>query len=169
MSISKDMVGFVCNELTVLSREPNNSYGQAMWLCECSCGNLCCKRGNDLRKSKAISCGCIAKKKLVARNTKHGHAVRNNYSGTYESWRGMVNRCTNESNAYYYNYGGAGISVCKEWLEDFRNFLSDMGERPEGLTIERVDTLGDYCKSNCKWASMREQALNRKYQWNHNK
>ena len=77
----------------------------------------------------------------------------------YRAWAGMVNRCTNPNNSHYHLYGGRGIKVCDRW-RTFKNFLDDMGERPEGMSLDRIDPLGDYENSNCRWATPLEQRLN---------
>jgi len=87
---------------------------------------------------------------------KHGY----NGTGTYETWRGMKGRCLNKKRNDYKYYGGRGIKVCERWLE-FKNFLDDMGERPEGKTLDRKDNDGNYEPSNCRWATKQEQQLNR--------
>ncbi len=95
----------------------------------------------------------------VARETKHGHAVDGAVSPTYTTWCGMVARCTSPGATKYYAYGAVGITVCDEWLT-FSGFLADMGERPKGTTLDRIDGTLGYSARNCRWATSAEQMAN---------
>lgn len=129
------------------------------YLCDCSCGNTTEVRSSDLRSGRTQSCGCLQKEKAHQAKFKHGR--RKATDKTYCSWADMKRRCDNPKDANYHNYGGRGITYCQEWA-NFTNFLADMGECPEGLTLDRINVDGNYEPANCRWADDVTQANNRR-------
>jgi len=132
--------------------------GKRVVSCVCACGVKKEYGLSSIRTGKTKSCGCLLKKTLVARNramATHGHSGQKR-TGTYRSWLSMLGRCANPNSPGYVNYGGRGISVCNRW-RTFENFLLDMGERPEHTSLDRINENGNYCKSNCRWATNIQQ------------
>jgi len=164
----KDMTGQRFGRLVCVAPIP--TAGKSMsWECICDCGTIRIVVRGNLLSGGVKSCGCL--KSDVSRNSKHGLTngrnatingkKRANRIGTYSSWEAMRSRCNNPNNPGYHWYGGRGIKVCERW-DDFDNFLWDMGERPEGKTLDRIDVNGNYEKSNCKWSTPLEQTQNRR-------
>lgn len=137
--------------LLVIKRLENID-GKSFWRCRCDCGRYNETKGIYLVRGATRSCGCL----VAFNNRRHGHSAG---TPTYRSWSGMKTRCQNPSHHEYHRYGGRGISICKRWLK-FENFLADMGERPNGMTLERKNNNLGYVKSNCRWATYKEQAQN---------
>ena len=136
------------------------------WLCRCICGTEREVAGSMLRAKRSKSCGCHRRQVTAAINTRHGHAkgraagVRE--TPTYRTWQNMRSRCTNPKRHDWQDYGGRGITVCQRWLDSFSDFLSDMGMKPVGLTLDRIDNNGHYEKSNCRWATRSQQRVNQR-------
>jgi hypothetical protein len=152
MNRYKDISGKKFNKLTVLEFAGKiNNKRHVFWSCKCDCGNIVTVRGDSLRLGATKSCGCFR-----GSIKKHGMA----YSLTYRSWINMKQRCSNKNNIGYSRYGGRGIKVCDRWLESFENFLEDMGKRPNGMSIDRIDNDDNYEPDNCKWSTSKEQSNN---------
>ncbi len=162
-----DLTGDIFSRLTVVRAIGRNKHNQIMWLCRCECGNEATVSTNGLRSGNHRSCGCFQREVASKGGTSrivHGHNRSNTAAPTptYVSWMGMIQRCTNTKNPKYPEYGGRGIKVCERW-RTFENFLADMGERPEGTTIDRYpNNDGNYESGNCRWATPSQQAANRR-------
>ena len=132
----------------------------ACWLCTCVCGNLIIVRAHALLSGNTKSCGCFKISVLLERVVTHGQSRNRKLTPTYRSWRAMIRRCRDRKQKTWKAYGGAGVRVSKRWM-DFKNFLADLGPRPDGTTLGRLRDSGNYKSGNCQWMTPSEQGKNR--------
>jgi hypothetical protein len=142
--------------MLIFIEEFSNGNGRSV-RCLCYCGREFVAKKSALIRGEQRSCGCYRAAALARGNRKHGYRD----SPTYRSWKNMKSRCYYEGDKCFAEYGGRGITVCQEWRDNFEAFLRDMGERAAGMTLDRADNDGPYCKENCRWATTKQQNRNR--------
>lgn len=153
----KDITGKKKNMLTAIESTGRKSgNGDYIWKFQCDCGNTTETTIGRFNSNHTKSCGCKMKDIWLGRDEYHGGSK----TKTYKSWMKMLERCYDPSSVSYDEYGERGILVCEEWKNSYKNFLKDMGERPEGCTLDRIDNTKGYFKENCRWATHQQQARN---------
>lgn len=154
-----DLRGKKFGRLVVVERSHQDNHNKYHWRCNCDCGKETLVVTGQLINGRTKSCGCLHKEVVSKTFTTHGLSK----IPEFDVWAALIQRCTNKNNKKYSDYGGRGITVCDRWINSFEAFYHDMGPRPSpDLSIDRMDNDRGYYPENCKWATDKEQAMNKR-------
>jgi len=154
MSGPKNIIGLRFGRLVPLAQDGRNRHGHVRWLCMCYCGEMKIVLAGGLLSGRTRSCGCLV-------GFKHGLSKK----PLYNCYWNILQRCFNKKNKEYKNYGGRGITICKSWLNDvvvfYNDVINEIGERPKGMSLDRINNDGNYEPGNVRWATPYQQTINR--------
>ena len=158
------LIGVKTGDVTVVDFFGRGTGGEPRWLCLCSCGKKWDVSASSIRRGRLRSCGCRKLEFMSAASKKHGQSYGKNENGgpatEYKIWQGIKSRCFNPKCTQYKNYGARGITMCESWRTSFEQFLKDVGKRPSGTCIDRINNNGNYEPGNVRWVTQRQQMNN---------
>lgn len=166
--MTEDLRGERFGRLVVLRQASPDKSGRARWECRCDCGKTTIAAAVRLKRGLSNSCGCLRLDKVKASSITHGITRQKDdkprIPKIYQTWANIKTRCTNPKTPYYDRYGGRGIKVCDEWMNDFQSFYdwAIANGYQEGLQIDRIDNDGDYTLENCRWVTKEVNANNKR-------